>query len=426
MVLPINLVPQDKYKLVCIGFTILGITTLLPWNFFITATEYWMYKFRNVSTSTGSVLELHTTQRTQLQTFFESYLAIAANIPMLLAMIINSLYGQRFTQKRRLYVSLTVMLIIFTMTTILVNIDTDHMQTTFFMITMTMVVIVSFFSAIFQAAIFGIVASFPGNYMHAMVNGQAVAGLLAVVLQILALINNSGPVVSGLWYFLISTIFLAFAIICYWFMDNDYTRYYLMKIPDEDQLSTSLSVNIIESKSDIFETIKDCWQMGAAVIMVFWFSLAAFPGVCVLVVPQYPNTSIFTGRFFTPITTFLLFNCGDLAGRMCSAYLQFPHNRKNTLLVLSLSRIILPILILFCNVHPRNNTSVWFTNDLYFPIFNTLTGLTSGYVFSSAMILASSHSHKDRLELTGFVMASALGIGLTLGSVSSTLLLRLV
>lgn len=420
-----NDAPKDKYRLVCFGFTILGVTTLLPWNFFITATDYWMYKFRNVSGDYNSD-EPHTSDRTALQTFFESYLAIAANLPMLVSLCINSLYGQRFSSKKRLYVSLFVMLVVFAITTIFAKIDTDQIQTTFFAITIALVVLISLFSAIFQAAIFGIVASFPDNCMHAMINGQATAGLLAVLIQVLSMLNNTGPILSGLWYFLASTIFLGFAIICYWIMDNDYMRYYLVKIPDEDQLSTSLSINIIENKSEILEALKDSWQMALTVIVAFWASLAVFPGICVLVVPQYPNTSFFTGRFFTPITTFLLFNCGDLAGRICSTYLLFPANKKNTLLTLAICRAIFPILILFCNVYPRNNTPTLLTSDLYFPALISLTSLTNGYLFSSAMVMASNNSQKEYLELTGFVMASALGLGLTLGSVSSTLILRVI
>ena len=417
--------PRDRYKLVCFGFTILGITTLLPWNFFITATDYWMFKFRNV-TGDYNALEPHSARRTPLQTFFESYLAIAANVPMLLAMLINSLYGQRFTQKSRLYVSLSVMLVVFALTTIFVKINTDQIQGTFFGLTMLMVVVVSLFSAIFQAAIFGIVASFPSNCMHAMVNGQAAAGLLAVTIQIVSMLNNTGPTQSGLWYFLASTIFLAFAIICYWSMDNDYSRYYLLKIPAEEQLSTSLSVNIIESRSELLEALEDCWQMAAAVVIAFWASLAVFPGICVLLIPEHPNSSALTGRFFVPVTTFLLFNCADLAGRLCSSYLSFPAHRKNLLLLLCLARAFVPLSILFCNVQPRHSFPVLFTSDLYFPIFLSLTALTNGFIFSSAMLMASDSSRRSRLELTGFVMASALGIGLTLGSVSSTILLRII
>lgn len=418
-------IPSDKYKFVCFGFMILGVTTLLPWNFFITATDYWMYKFRNVS-GLYDAEQPHTSERTPMQTFFESYLAIAGNVPMFLSMLVNSIYGQRFSQKKRLYVSLSVMLIVFTLTTVFVKIDTDEMQSTFFVVTMVMVVIVSFFSATFQAAIFGIVASFPNKYMHTMVTGQALAGLFAVAIQLLSMMNNSGPVRSGLWYFLTSTIFLAFAIVCYWLMDNDYSRYHLLKLPAEEDLATSISVNFIESKSEILEAFWDCWQLSLSVILAFWASLSVFPGICVLVVPEFPNTSPFTGKYFVPLTTFLLFNCGDLTGRMCSSFLPFPMEKKNSLLVLTVARSFVPILIIFCNVSPRYHSSVLFTGDTIFPILISITALTNGYIFSSAMVMASVGSDRTRLELTGFVMATSLCIGLTLGSISSAILLHLL
>lgn len=209
-------------------------------------------------------------------------------------------------------------------------------------------------------------------------------------------------------------------------MDNDYSRYYLLKLPDADQLSTSLSVNIIESKSELMEALEDCWQMAVSVIVIFGASLAVFPGVCVLIIPQHPNTTFFTGRLFVPVTTFLLFNFGDLAGRMSSTYLSFPAHKKNLLLTLAISRGVIPLLIVFCNVVPRKTLPVLFTNDIIFPILISLTALTNGYIFSSAMVMASNCSQRSRLEMTGFVMASALGIGLTLGSVSSTILLRII
>lgn len=421
-----NKAPRDKYRLVYIGFTVLGITTLLPWNFFITATEYWMYKFRNISDPTYDPHDPHTGVRTPLQTFFTSYLSIAANLPMLLSMVLNSLYGHKFSQKKRLYVSLIVMLVIFATTTFFVGIDTDRFQNMFFGITMLMVIVITFFSAIFQAAMFGIVASFPQKFMYSMVTGQAVAGLLAVMIQIISMLNNSGPTESGLWYFLSSTVFLAFAILCYWSMDNDYSRYYLIQLPSEMQISEALPQNLVRSRSDLYQVIRGSWQMIAIAIIVFWTTLSVYPGVSVLVVPQHPNSSFFTGRFFTPIACFLLFNCGDLAGRTTSAYLPFPKSKSNLLLILTILRSVIPFLIIFCNVYPRNNTPVLFKSDIYFPILNTASAFTQGYLFTSSMVMASASSDRDKLELTGFIMTTALGIGLTLGSISSALILLII
>lgn len=41
--------PEDRFNGVYIIFFCLGIGGLLPWNFFVTAKEYWAFKLRNCS-----------------------------------------------------------------------------------------------------------------------------------------------------------------------------------------------------------------------------------------------------------------------------------------------------------------------------------------------------------------------------------------
>ena len=45
--------PKDHYKLVWIVFYMLGMTTLLPWNFFIAVNDYWNYKVLEFQGHTG-------------------------------------------------------------------------------------------------------------------------------------------------------------------------------------------------------------------------------------------------------------------------------------------------------------------------------------------------------------------------------------
>lgn len=47
-------IPEDSYFLVYIIFFLMGIGSLLPWNFFITAKQYWLYKLSNSSHETDA------------------------------------------------------------------------------------------------------------------------------------------------------------------------------------------------------------------------------------------------------------------------------------------------------------------------------------------------------------------------------------
>ena len=92
---------------------------MLPWNFLLSVTSFWNYKFRNVSIpgdepvpATSNLDYVNHTftlyssygydkpvipviKPTEMQLSFMSYVAIASNIPGALTTLIHSFYGQR-------------------------------------------------------------------------------------------------------------------------------------------------------------------------------------------------------------------------------------------------------------------------------------------------------------------------------------------
>lgn len=52
--------PEDTHCLVYIIFFVLGIGSLLPWNFFITAKQYWLFKLSNSSQTDGHGEQPHS------------------------------------------------------------------------------------------------------------------------------------------------------------------------------------------------------------------------------------------------------------------------------------------------------------------------------------------------------------------------------
>ncbi|GFQ74741.1 equilibrative nucleoside transporter 3 [Trichonephila clavata] len=78
--------PEDRYNVVRLTMYLFGITSLLPWNFFIQANDYWMYRFRNVS----APFDPTTEDKTHLQAIFSSYLAIASKVPYVIFLLVNA------------------------------------------------------------------------------------------------------------------------------------------------------------------------------------------------------------------------------------------------------------------------------------------------------------------------------------------------
>lgn len=61
--LVVHYIPEDSYSLVYIIFFLMGIGSLLPWNFFITAKHYWLYKLSNSSRNSDHLPDLGVSRR---------------------------------------------------------------------------------------------------------------------------------------------------------------------------------------------------------------------------------------------------------------------------------------------------------------------------------------------------------------------------
>ena len=178
-------VVKDGYRKVWIVFYMLGMTTLLPWNFFIAVNDYWNYKFGDVdNTTTISSSSNLTRNRTNLQKQFTSYLAIASNIPNALFVILNVIYGRNFRLNVRIMGSLTVMATLFIAVLIMTRIDSHLWQEWFLASTLLIVVFLNICTAVFQGGLVGVAGKFPSKYMGGMMSGQALGGIFPALVNV--------------------------------------------------------------------------------------------------------------------------------------------------------------------------------------------------------------------------------------------------
>ena len=152
-------------------------------------------------------------------------------VPNVTFLILNGLFGHKFKTQPRLVVSLVFVILMFTFTSIMVQIDTDTWQHTFLMVTLGSVVFININAAIFQGGILGIAGKFPPAYMGAVFSGQAIGGIFASGTNVVVLALGATAVQSAFFCFVLSVVFLFTALIAYAVATRtEFYQHYLGKI----------------------------------------------------------------------------------------------------------------------------------------------------------------------------------------------------
>ncbi|XP_012936591.1 equilibrative nucleoside transporter 3 [Aplysia californica] len=412
--------PPDRRYAVFLIFGFLGLSSLLPWNFFITAKKYFDYKFRNTSLPSNVSFDGkgHTTD---MQVVFESYLSIVSNGSNLLFMIITLLLVRSISVKVRIVVSTVLMITIFVITTSLVEVDTDSWQQVFFIITLVMAAFMSGVQSVLTGSVLGLSALFPAIYSQSAMIGQAAGGTFSAVVSILTHATGGDPITSALIYFLIASVVTGLALVAYLSLyAQKFSRFYMI-----DQVYIASKINedipsyhdIVGRKEYLGAILKKTWMYCVSICLVFMVTLSVFPAVCSLIKSYSHEGNAWTDTYFTPVVCFLLFNVGDFLGRLVTFVFKFPGpHRPQLMLFMCILRIGFIPLLMFCNAQPRYHMPVVFDNDAYPVVLILFMGLTNGYLSTLCMSFGPIDVPDEHAEGTGMMLALAMTMGLAAGS----------
>lgn len=421
--------PKDRFSVVYMIFYLLGLGSLSPWNFFITASEYFKYKFRNTTMPVHTDY-LNPKYETELESMFEGYLTVASTVPNVLFNFITALLVKRIGIKTRMISSMSITLVMFIATTILVKVNTDKWQLHFFVITMVTAVIVNSTSAIFGASLLGLASRFPVRYMQAAMTGQAMGGIFAALANILTLVLGTNVIDSGLGFFISATLTSVLSLIGYGMLYYlNFSHYYIVEIGSTLSVNSNSeegSVDVVShhSCSYYLDILKRIWPHGISVCIVFFVTLSCFPAIASSIVSVDKGTGDWTEKYFTAFVCFLLFNAGDWSGRSIAGSIRLPpYGKPNFLLILCIVRLIFIPLLMLCNVQPRTSAVV-FHSDIFPVVFILLLGLTNGHFSTLAMMYGSSSVTEEYAESTGAILSFFLTCGLLFGSLFSLLLMK--
>ncbi|XP_043916733.1 equilibrative nucleoside transporter 1 isoform X2 [Protopterus annectens] len=429
--------PKDKYKGVWLIFFMLGLGTLLPWNFFMTATMYFTERLGQEGPRFNTTANYTLPPpRTALQLKFNNVMTLCAMLPLLIFTCLNSFIHQRIPQKVRIVGSLIAIFIVFMLTAMFVKIAMDPIL--FFTLTMVKIVFINSFGAIFQGSLFGLAGLLPAAYTTPVMSGQGLAGTFAAFSMICALASGSDLEDSAFGYFITACVVILLAIMSYFALPKlEFFNFYANKQSnsyeinktsteqetmidrkkDEEANGKQATLILVEQEmpSSVPAIFKQIWVMALSVCCVFAVTIGVFPAVTVDV-KSIAVTDSSWGKYFIPVSCFLLFNLMDWAGRSLTAIRMWPGKDSKLLPIFVIARIIFIPFFIFCNVQPRNIFPVFFHHDAWYITFMIFFAFSNGYLASLCMCYGPQKVQKKDAETAGAIMAFFLSLGLALGA----------
>lgn len=440
--------PRDSYHLVGISFFILGLGTLLPWNFFITAIPYFQGRLAGANGTAGALSTNHTGPPDAFN--FNNWVTLLSQLPLLLFTLLNSFLYQCIPEAVRILGSLLAMLLLFALTAALVKVDVSPGP--FFSITMASVWFINSFCAVLQGSLFGQLGTMPSTYNTLFLSGQGLAGIFAALAMLTSMASGVDAQTSALGYFLTPCVGIVLSIVCYLSLPHlEFARYYLAKKPSQaptQELETKAELLQCDEKNgvpsspqkaaltsdvdpekepelepaeprdpgkpSVFVVFRKIWLTALCLVLVFTVTLSVFPAITAMV-----TSSTSPGKwseFFNPICCFLLFNVMDWLGRSLTSYFLWPVENSRLLPLLVCLRFLFVPLFMLCHVPQRARLPILFPQDAYFIIFMLLFAVSNGYLVSLTMCLAPRQVLAHEREVAGALMTFFLALGLSCGA----------
>uniref|UniRef100_A0ACB8F880 Uncharacterized protein n=1 Tax=Sphaerodactylus townsendi TaxID=933632 RepID=A0ACB8F880_9SAUR len=383
------------------------------------------------------------------QDFFESYISVASTVPSVLCLIGNFLLVNKVSVHVRILSSLVVILAVLIVITVLVKVDTSSWTGAFFIITLICIAVISSAGTIFSSSVFGLTGCFPMQNSQALISGQAMGGTVSAVASVVDLASASSVTDSALAYFLMADVFIVLCIGMYLILPKlEYSRYYIKCHKDTTQTACILPGDSLEeddstsgnprgmtprrssagSMPPLRTILKKTGMLGFCVFYVYFISIIIFPAVSsgIQSVDEVSG-SLWTDKYFTPLTSFLLYNFSDWCGRQITAWIQVPGPKSKLLPMMVLLRTFLVPIFMLCNFQPRMYlTKVLFAQDVYPVVFTVFLGFSNGYLSTLSIIYGPKVTPKELSESAGVLMMVFMQLGLAMGAGFSVLVVHLI
>jgi len=386
---------------------------------FLAASPYFQHRFRN---------------STVLLTAFPSALISVSCITNLASMLLLTHLQSRANYPSRIILSLILNIVAFTLLALSTLLFRSVSPGLYFGFLMAIVFTASLATGLCQNGVFAYVSGFGvGEYTQAIMTGQAVAGVLPCIAQIISVLSIAPPSPSNgkdtpipeesgksaFAYFLTATAVSIGALFAFMLLLRRHPDAGTdIKTPIRDNAEEPPPVRKVVSLWTLFKKLH---YLASAVFLTFAITMF-FPVFTQQITSTRPASTaprILQPSCFIPLA-FLFWNTGDLAGRLLTLIPTLKLVRwPKTVFVASLARALFIPLYFLCNIHGKG--AVVASDAFYLVVVQFLFGLTNGYLGSTCMMGAGEWVDVEEREAAGGFMGLMLVGGLTVGSLLSFL-----
>jgi equilibrative nucleoside transporter 1/2/3 len=315
---------------------------------------------------------------------------------------------------------------------------TNTSASVYFAFLMLMVFGASLATGLIQNGLFAYVTGFgKSEYTQAIMTGQAIAGVLPCIAQIVSILSVPNRSASdghppqeswksAFWYFITATAVSGFALFSFlWLVARRNSQSKLTSIAT--QITSGVDAADEEEETPERKTVglwnlfKKLYFLALAVFLCFSITMVfpVFTQEIYSIRDPASSPRLFHAASFIPLAL-LVWNLGDLAGRLLTLYPRVVLTHYPLLLfIFAIARVGFIPLYLLCNI--RNRGAIVQSDAFYLFIVQLLFGITNGYLGSSCMMGASLWVDVEEREAAGGFMGLMLVGGLTVGSLLSFL-----
>ncbi|KAJ1899165.1 hypothetical protein LPJ81_004195 [Coemansia sp. IMI 209127] len=414
---PISQMGERGIYLMFLG---MGLASLLPWNLFISASEFFRYQF------SGSVHELT----------FQNSFSVAYMVGNFLSCLYAMVTVTKSNPNTRIFYGLVANTVVYVIG-IFMPFMSEYRGSASFYIALAQLVTGAISSGMILNSLFAVVSHFPSSNSEGMLSGQAVAGMLATTAQLVtaysvspiegstsptSVASNTGLLTRTIAYFSFAATVNVMLTVAFWNISRD--TYYQSR----SKLVSGPESSSYDSEQDELEIVFDTAQTPMhtlpsyglfkrtfaqisgyvyATVACFALTLSVFPSVTALVGSVSGFKLLTEWHFF-------LYALGDFLGRRTAP--SVPVTQVPTLILLALTRILFIPLFFVCNL-VYSAWYTWIQSDGVFLGLVLLLGYSNGVVSTRAAMIAPSLT--DQPSIAGSIISISISVGLALGSIFS-------